>query len=423
MKNMRIILVAVTMTGVMAGHIFAEGELPFDLINTVRVGYDSNIKRKSDGKSSAFVSDTIDLSLQTALSSRTDFIFRIRETFKRDRDTEQYGDLYALLNHTVSPRLTLKVSEQYKNRDMSGETDSNDQNKYHQNDLSLTADYVLGAKTRLSFFGKSKIRRFEEGNSVIKSGLFTVGTNTVTGYYQGGDPQDLNTTGWTVGGSIRRELIPQRTHASLSAAYDILNHENTDRGWTSFNLKGEVAHTINTEWQGSVYAGANFANHQHPEINWGNNSTNTAMMTNVYKRADTTAIDPQFGAKLTYSPSPRTRISAAFDHSTKESLDTGYGARENDALTFSLQHDLTKKTMLKGVLRFAKNTHDEKTHDGSSAEEKKDEQMDLKVILSHKLNRIHFLEARYQYTQKDREDSGGDWERHIVDIGWRMDIF
>src|SRR6056297_891703 len=98
--------------GLTAGHILAENDRPFSIINTLRVGYDDNVYRTSaNEEESAYIADIIELAFRAALSDRTDLTFKSQFVYRSDDDENNfYPNLYAILTHSVSPRLLLELS-------------------------------------------------------------------------------------------------------------------------------------------------------------------------------------------------------------------------------------------------------------------------------------------------------------------------
>jgi len=103
------------LAGLLFGQLSAQGERPFKVINTIRAGYNDNLYRTDDPTKSFFVTDVIDLSLHAVLSDRTDLMVKSQLTLlDDDGGSEFYPNLYAMLNHSVSSRLLLRLSEYYR---------------------------------------------------------------------------------------------------------------------------------------------------------------------------------------------------------------------------------------------------------------------------------------------------------------------
>ncbi len=145
------------LAGLMIGQLFAESERPFGLANTIRFGYSDNIYRNQDGKNSPFVTDIIDFSFRAALSDRTDVTVKSKLVLLDDdaRNSGQiYPNLYAMLNHNISPRLLFRLSEYYRSGEQSGDgsavgSKENKRYNYFYNEVGASADYVLTEKDRL----------------------------------------------------------------------------------------------------------------------------------------------------------------------------------------------------------------------------------------------------------------------------------
>ncbi|NOU36882.1 MAG: outer membrane beta-barrel protein [Kiritimatiellaceae bacterium] len=410
--------------GLIAGQIFAAGERPFKVVNTVRVGYSDNLYRSTSTKEAgSFVTDIIDLSFRAALSDRTDVMVKSQLTLLDDSSgSDFYPNLYMMLNHSVSPRLLLRLSEYYRSGEKSGsdvhQSDKNARYNYFNNRIEGSADYVLTGKDRLSGSLSHDILRHDE--AINENDTTTVGA----------------------GASWSRELSPQRTYATLNLRQSNVTYDNRPKNSTSVtngiytnsvtylgdsasydqtDISVGLNHTFNQQWQGSVEVGvANVTPNFSDSISGFGNPTNSS--TFVTNKVDNNSqLNPILRMGLVYSPSPRTRLTGDLALSHKASDDTGYGGQDTTELAFGAQHDLTAKLMAKATVRFANTKYDAQDNTTGSKAEKTEDRMDAELRLTYKLNRMHFLEAGVKHSEKS-SDADGDWTENRMDVGWRVEL-
>ncbi|MCC7300150.1 MAG: outer membrane beta-barrel protein [Verrucomicrobia bacterium] len=416
-------LLVSVVVGLMVGQLFAAGDQDhlFKVVNTVRFGYSDNLHRTPEGKGSTFVTDTIDLSFRAAFSDRTDLIIKSQLNLLDDNGgNEIYPNLYAMLNHNVSPRLLLGLSEYYRSGDKSGSGSTPSDGKrynFFENKVGLSADYVLTGRDRLGFSLDHDILRHDEAINTL----------------------DYTTIGG--GASWQRELVPQRTQVTFSlnpsrTTYDNLPKDSFSSSTNSTNsvsylddqayydalsVSAGLSHTFNQQWQGHIEAGVTCVQPNFSDSITTNITTNgVSVKTNTLENAQT--ISPLLRAGLVYSPSPRTRLSTDFSMSHTPSDDTGYGGQNTTELRFDAQHELTAKLMAKANVRFSSVTYDEQDATDGSSKDKQEDRMDLEFALTYKLNRMHFIEARVQHTEKEYSNGAEGWTENRADIGWRVEL-
>lgn len=390
------------LVGLVAGQIFAEGDRPFTIINTVRVGYSDNIDRNSEKEGSAFIRDMVDLSFRAALSDRTDLIFKSRFDFRSDKDENGlYPNVYAVLTHSVSPRLTLELADKFT----SGEKTSSGaagRYDYFENMLSFTPNYILTSKDRIllpfSYMVTEHDSKIEwEDVNILQAGIT-----------------------WL------RELSPQRTQVALNFranrvtypnlyATSIYNYDDSEAGYDSLEVTTELRHTFNPEWQGNVEVGLTYVKPDNP---------NYYDLTNAYHEAENdNRVEPFCRAGLAYEPSPRTRLTADVSQRYQESGESRYSGTSASEFRLGAQHYFTAKIMGKMTARFLDCEYDAKDAKTDDFVDNTNERIDLDFRLQYQLNRINFLELGYRYREKSYDnDSARDWDENMVDVGWRVEL-
>ena len=372
------------LVGLIVGQIFAEGDRPFTIINTLRFGYDDNVYRSSDDPvKSAYIQDVIDLSFRAALSDRTDLIFKSRFDYRSDKEMNFYPNIYAVLTHSVSPRLLIQLSDKYRSGSKTSR-EASERYNYFENTLSFVPSYVLTPQDSLSAPVSYKIKRHEE------------------------EVEKLDTDILSAGLTWKRTLSPQRTWVALNLNQMMIDYINRDSSYDSTRITAEISHTFNPEWHGSLEFGVSF------------DQTDFAiplLSTNVTSES----MNPFFRAGLEYEPSPRTRFTADISQQYSESESTLYAGQTSRELRLGAQHDFTAKIMGKVTARFGETERDQQeseTGGGTTNEER----FDLDFRLHYKLNRINFLELGMKHSEKTYDTGDRSWDQNMIDVGWRVEL-
>jgi hypothetical protein len=400
------------LAGLMIGQLFAESERPFKVINTVRVGYNDNIYTTANGEGSSFVTDIIDLSFRAALSDRTDLMVKSQLNLLTDSSGGQiYPNLYVMLNHSVSPRLLLRLSEYYRSGEQTGASVDGSKDdqvyNYFYNKIDASADYVLTRKDHLT------------GNL----------SHEILVHDQEIDSEDYTTISGGV--SWKRDLIPQRTYTTLNlnqrrTTYDNQPVDTAARTYLDDNayfdatdLSAGINHTFNQEWQGSVEAGVTYV---QPNFSDSQNLVSLVPIVVETNKVDNDpTLNPLFKAGMVYSPSPRTRLTVDMSQMYQASDDAGYGGQNTTELIFGAQHDITAKLMAKATARFAKVAYASQDSTTGNSTDETEDRMDLALRFTYKLNRMNFLELGLRHNENDYSD-GDSWKQNVIDVGWRIEL-
>lgn len=363
--------------GLIAGQIFAEMDSPVSIVNTLRFGYNDNVYQRADEKESFFVHEILDLGFESSLSERTDFMMKSRIHVKSERNSDIYPNLYALLNHAVSPRLLLQLSDKFTSGERTGLVDGDEDHNYFKNNVSLQSTYVVDEKNRVNGSVSYAMARHDSEIDVYDYTAPSAGLS------------------WT------HALNPQKTRLTLGTQYTDMKYDNNSDGdYTATSLFGEVGHTFSPRWQGTVKGGAT-------SIDRDNGERSTS---------------PLVGLGLVYAPSPITRFTADYSMSYSESTDSSsYTGYDQQMFQFGVQHDLTAKLMAKATVKYSLDDYTNEDRILGAGSDNEEERMELALRLTYKLNRINFLEFGVKHTEKDR-DVGDDWEQNIVDVGWRVEL-
>jgi len=372
------------LVGMVAGQLVAEGERSWTLTNTLRIGYDDNVHRddrNEDG--SFFVTDIVDLGWRASLSDRTDFTLKTQLVALSDKDQRLYPNLYAVLNHSVTPRVLMSLSDYFRYADRTGQVTGAKPNKrydYYYNRVMLNSSYVFNPKTRVQLSLANAIERNES------------------------DLEVYDTTRNSVGISVAHELKPQQTHLTLGVNGSELEYENISSDYKQVTASAELGHTFNPEWNGEVGAGVDYIDASY----WGG-------------RSDDSYSNPRGNVGLTYSPSPRTRISGSYSYRYATANNTNYVGSVNQEIKAGVQHDLTAKIMIEGTASFLERDYEKDDQQtAGTLPDADEERLHLALRVHYKLNRTHYLEAGVSHTDVNRK--GDSWDQSKVDVGWRINI-
>lgn len=380
-KNMkkRNLLIPI-LAGLVVGQIFAEGERPFSLVNTIRVGYDDNVFQNDSGETSAYVSDIIDLAFRAALTDRTDLMFKAQFELRSDKEVALYPNLYAVLTHSASSRLLLQLSEYFKSGDSTSGDSSSGRQKYWMNIVKFTPTYVLTPKDRLELFLSYTVMDYEKKISLQNY-------DTIEG-----------------GISWQRELIPQRTRSSVNLRHRRTEYTKRNSAYSATDLTGELGHTLNQNWSVSVEVGGTYI-----EQDLGGGGQDEA-----YSK-------PFFKAGVAYEPSPRTRLTSDYIYQYAESENSSYLGQTSSEVRLGAQHDFTGKIMGRATLRYLDSEYEAKDNEvgGGAADE---QMLEFDIRFHYKLNRINFLELGYKYRDKSYDNGVNDWDQNMIDMGWRVEL-
>ena len=398
------------LVGLVAGQLFAESERPFKVVNRINFGYSDNIYRSPDREAGTFVTDVVDFSFRSAFSDRTDFTLKSQLTvLNDDGGMDLYPNLYAMLNHSVSPRLLLSFSEYFRSGDKSG-TDVNaaDKNKrynYFLNRAGASADYVLTRKDRLIGSANYEMQQHDK------------------------EIETLDRTTVDAGLTWSRELSPQRTFSTLNLRQRRIIYEKLlaegqvplDAYTDETEMSAGLTHTFNQQWQGNIEAGATYSQPWADDFTYND----TLLGLTTVSQDNVATLSPLFRAGMVFSPSPRTRLSGNFSLSRQASDNDTYGGQNSTELSFAAQHDLTAKLMAKATVRFANTTYDAQeniTVNSTKRTERTEDRMDLEFMLIYKLNRMNFIELSALHREKDSDITDSSWAENRASVGWRLEL-
>jgi hypothetical protein len=172
-------------------------------------------------------------------------------------------------------------------------------------------------------------------------------------------------------------------------------------------LTAGLSHTFNPQWHGRIEGGATYVS---PD--YGPNASND------------NELNPVVIAGLTYTPSPRTRITGDFIHRYKESDSESYGGQTSTEYRLGLFRDITAKLSARALASYTEKEYDGNDNEQGTGGKSEDDRLTLGLRFFYKLNRINTLELGYKHTEKNYKGSStaNDWDQNMVDVGWRVSL-
>ncbi|VGO15501.1 hypothetical protein PDESU_04084 [Pontiella desulfatans] len=386
------VLIAMSLVGASA---FAAKERVIRFQNHVRLGYDSNIYGTADAEGSAFLTDIVNLSGKMNFSSRTDALVYWQPEFQYRFDADPkfitYQDLYGRLNHAMSQRAFLTLSDRFRYQQKEGQTglvgggvqDFNQ--NYIENDLQGAIDYTLSSKNYLKVGGGYEVRVWDDSE-----------------YGKGTKNNDYNQL--TADGSFIRQFKPNKTQGMAGINY-VNNEFAGDRGgYDSVTVLGGVDQNFNKNVTG------------YGRLGW---SFNTVDGKESY---DTSS--PYLQAGMEVNPTARTSFNGSMGYSMYRSENSVYNAQNRFNVGLGAKHDITAKISLVGSFTYSYSLYKSDYAadvDGTvdvPAGDVDDNYLTLALRCSYQVNRNNFLEAGYLYANRFSDFT--DWDRNRVDLGWRL---
>ena len=391
------IFLLVAVAGMVSAPAFAEKERSLRLQNSVRVGYDDNIYQNDTDEGSAFVTDIINLTGKLTMSSRTDMLLywqpEFRYRFDADPNYISYQDLYGRFNHAISQRTFLQVSDRFRYQDKDAQTgpglDTSNQN-YIENNLMGALDFTVSALSQIKVGGGYEFRDWDDDD-------YGKWDRSAGPGQKGGNNYDQ----WRVNGSYIRELRPNTTHGLIGLDYVDNEYDGSRGGYKATTAYGGIDHNFTPSVIGTARLGYSFSKVDVP------GDTNDKSM-------------PYLQAGLQVNPSARTSFSSTLAYSIANSDNSLYNASGQFNVGVGVRHDLTGKISVSSSLGYTYSDYNG-DYSRSGAPDLHDEYFTFNIRASYQINRNNFVDCGYQYGNRSSDsDYLNDYDRNIVDIGWRL---
>lgn len=381
-------LIAVSMVAVPG---FSAKERVIRVQNTVRVGYDDNIYLQKNAQSSAFITDILNLTGKFHISGRTDALLywqpEVRYRFDADPKTITYQDLYAKLDHALSQRTFLTISDRFRYQQKDGQSgagiSTTDQN-FVENDLMGALNVDVGELSMINVGAGYNLRKWDDAS-----------------YGAGSNNNDYDR--YQVNGSYLRQLNQNKTTGVLEANYTDLAYEGARGGYQGVSLIGGVDQNFNPNLSG-----------------FGRLGGTMATVDNASGSSDSTSPYLDFG--LTYKPSERTSIDGSTGYKLNQSENSIYNAQDEFNVRLGVRHDLTAKINIASTLAAIHSMYKSDYQIKGLAGDADDTWMRFNIRGSYQINRNNFIELGYGYSKRWISASSllSEYDRNQIDIGWRL---
>lgn len=377
-------------TLMLAANGFSEQERVIRVQNHLRFGFDDNLYLNEAEEESAEVMDILNISGKLNFSSRTDAVFsyqpEVRYRFDGDPKTITFHDAYGRLNHALSQRAFLTISDRmrYQIRDaQDGAVTQTDAN-YLNNDLMGALDFSLSSITQLKLGGGYEFRTWDDDNY--------------------GETLGNNYDQYKASVSVFRELQRDVTRGMFGVDYLNNEYEGSRGSLDYVTLMAGADHNFNPYMTGFGRLGASMSS-----------------VDNAGGSEDSTT--PYLDAGIDYNPTKRTSFNANAGYSIYRSQNSLYNSQERFNLGVGVRHDITAKISIASSLSYIMSTYDGSVsiNGATFGLDSEDEFLKWNVRGSYQVNRNNFIELGYEFTDRT-VDTGvlPEWQRNRFDIGWRL---
>ena len=395
------VLIALSLISVSS---FAAKESVIRFQNHVRVGYDDNIYQTNDKTDSMFITDIVNLSAKLNFSSRTDALMywepEFQYRFDADPEVVMYQNLYVRLNHALSQRAFLTLSDRFRYQQKEGQAgvglDQTNQN-YYENNLSGSIDYTLSDIHFLKVGAAYKFRLWDDSSY----GEWTPPTAPGLTGTGGNDFNEI-----TADASYYRQLNPNKTKIVGGINYSDLAFDGGRGGYNSMTLLAGVDQNFNPQVTGFGRVGYSFST-----IDQYDGSEDSS--------------SPYLRAGLEVNPSARTSVTTSLGYSMSRSENSFYNAQDRLNLGLGVRRDLTAKISLSGSFAYIYSDYDGSYSavGGVATPDAKDTYVTLGLRCAYQVNRNNFLEAGYLFRTRNvsgTSSSQRDWDGNRIDCAWRL---
>lgn len=407
----------IVIAGLMAGGAAwaAEGQTPFHVENSLRVGYDDNVTyADTDKLDSFFITEQLTLSLDKVYEGgHVGLRYSPSLTWYEDLGGGSQSDWSHVADitwtHQLSRKLSLSLQDALFLYDRSDVMDADGTLRqanygYLYNSPSLALNAILTPSTRLTGTVRNQMLRYDDellaerddydtyavglslGFQVGKSAtLFVDGTYEDISYDGAGTTQEVFLPGYSK--SIIRE-VPDRSAQTFSAG---VGYENV----FSPNLSGRVR---------AGYSGKNM---------------------DAANQADDSS--PYGELSVTVSPVPTTRVTVSAAYSMYQSGLATFANQQRATFTANLAHDLTAEITLNLIGQYFTSEYNAENSvdliEEASVTDGTEDAITAGARASYRVNRNNFVDVGYTYTKFSSDFTGRtEADRNRVDLGWRVRI-
>lgn len=379
------VLMAVSMVSVPC---FSAQERVVTVQNSVRLGYDDNIYLRNDKEGSAYITDILTINGKFNISGRTEALLywqpEVRYRFDADPKTVTYQDLYASLDHAMSERTSLTISDRfrYQQKDaQSGSAVNRADENFIENDLKGAVAVVAGELSQVRVGAGYLLRKWDDSNY---------------GQTLGNDFDRYN-----VNGSYQRQLNQSKTIGVLTLDYIDQQYDGNRGGYEAVSFIGGVDQVFNPKLNGFGRVGATMAS-----------------LDNVAGSSDNTS--PYLDMGLTYDPSERTTINGSLGYSLSYAENSLFNAQDQFTARVGVRHDVTAKINVASTIAYIFSMYNS-DYSRFGIGDAEDGFLRFNLRASYQINRNNFVEAGYEYSKRSSDSAFlSEYNRNTVDIGWRL---
>ena len=378
---------------------FAAKERVIRFQNHVRVGYDDNVNMtdNKDAKETGYLTNISQITGKFIFSSRTEAIIfwqpEFRYRFSADPKLVSYQDLYARLDHAISQRLFMTLSDRLRYQDREAQRQgvkSSDQN-YLDNDLQGSLTFTLSSLSNIKVAGGYMTRTWDDD---------------IYGEVRGNNFDKVS-----VDASFVRQIFNEKVDGLVGVNYSSLNHEGQRGGYNSVAAYLGIDQIFNPK----LTAYGRFG-YQASTVD----TLEATTAADVKSSADDSSPYAQGG--FDYAASARTSFNGALGYSLTSSENSLYNAQNRLNLGLGMRHDITAKINVSATLSYFYSMYDSDYTTGISAvSDAEDHYTSLALRATYQINRNNFFELGYIYsTRKTNSSNLTDYDRNRVELGWKL---
>lgn len=398
-----------------AGAWAAEGQSPFHVENSLKLGYDDNVTLASDDKlDSAYLQNQITLTFDKTyengfLQLRYDPSLTWYEDLGSRSEADWTHAASIIWNHQLSRRVGFTLNDSFMYLDRSDVVDADGtirqaNHTYTYNTASAALNLVLTPKSRLMVTGRNQIMRYDQDlignrdNYDIWAGGLSLGTQVgkKTTVFVDSGYEDMNYDG---AGTAQEVFVPGTAGSVIG--------EVPDRGAQTVTVGLGVETIVSPNLMGRVRAG---------------------YMNKEFDAANTSSDDSPYGeVTVVIAPVPTTRLTLGASFSLYQSGLVTFSSQERATLSANLAQDLTSKITLSLIGQYYVSDYNADSSvaivDAATVEDGGETAITLGARVSYRINRNNYVDAGYSFTKFDSDYAGRvDAERNRFDLGWRIKI-
>lgn len=405
------------LAGLMAGGAAwaAEGQNPFHVENSFRVGYDDNVTyANTDKLDSFFITEQLSLSLDKVYEGGfLGLRYSPSLTWYEELGDGSQSDWSHVADitwmHQLSRRLSLSLQDALFLYDRSDVVDADGALRqanysYLYNAASAALNAILTPSTRLTGTVRNQMLRYED--------------ETIA------DRDDYDT--YAVGLSLGFQIGKTAT-VFVDGAYEDISYDGAGKTQEVF-LPGydeTLVMTVPDRNAQTFSAGLGYENVFSPNLMGRVRAGYSGKNMDAANQADDSS--PYGELSVTVSPVPTTRVTVSAAYSMYQSGLATFANQQRATFTANLAHDLTASISLSLIGQYYTSEYSAENSvdlvDEASVTDGSEDAITVGARASCRINRNNYVDVGYTYTKFDSDFTGRtEAERNRVDLGWRVKI-